>query len=444
MNIIRDMRNSNEQPTNQILQSNLSLVRQRWPEVLQSLEQAESPRSVVLFDETPEKSLQIDGILLASAYDRYREASIQAALIPYGSQNAWVYGFGLGDLPRVLLERLELRQLMVIMLNPSEVLESLRVFDHTDWLVDPRVSLLTEESEVWFPFAAVPASLALADGSSARLRDMVHLELSMPYVQEKQSENKERFSERIEGNEDFLLRDSDVAELFGCHNNGSVMVAGAGPSLKNHYELIRERHKKGSPLVAVDAALRPLVAAGIYPDVVVSIDGHADGLHALFQQLDSKSLSQTVLVYSPIIAREVLEFWSGRRFVAWTDSAYYNEFSIRYPRARLFSCGSVIHPAVDLAVKMGGREILLLGADFSFPGNRSHVDGCVLSSTRQQSEVRHWVLNGRGEKVPTIPNLRGYLRDLERYIRQHPEVSFFNGSLEGAAIEGAVYWGDRS
>ena len=55
---------------------------------------------------------------------------------------------------------------------------------------------------------------------------------------------------------------------------------------------------------------------------------------------------------------------------------------------------------------------------------------------------KHWVLNGRGERVVTSPGMRGFLRDLERYMERHPEVQFINGSREGAHIKGADYLED--
>lgn len=102
----------------------------------------------------------------------------------------------------------------------------------------------------------------------------------------------------------------------------------------------------------------------------------------------------------------------------------------------------MIHPAVDLAVKMGGKQITLFGADFSFPMNRTHAgwqDGELGPLLR---DARHWVLDGHGQRVRTQLNFRGYLCELERYIHSHPEVAFFNTSRSGALIAGAAFHAD--
>lgn len=44
-----------------------------------------------------------------------------------------------------------------------------------------------------------------------------------------------------------------------------------------------------------------------------------------------------------------------------------------HSKGRLYCAGSVIHPAIDLVVKMGANKILLLGADFSFLDGKNHT-----------------------------------------------------------------------
>jgi len=50
------------------------------------------------------------------------------------------------------------------------------------------------------------------------------------------------------------------------------------------------------------------------------------------------------------------------------------------------------------------------------------------------------VLNGLNERVPTLLNYRGYLRDLEDYIALAKHVEFFNGSYKGAFIANTKIW----
>ena len=99
----------------------------------------------------------------------------------------------------------------------------------------------------------------------------------------------------------------------------------------------------------------------------------------------------------------------------------------------------MIHPAVDLAVKMGVQRITLFGADFAFPMNRTHTGWGDGDLGPQVAVARHWVLDGQGQRVRTQLNFRGSLCELERFIARHPEVAFFNTSRAGAQIAGTCF-----
>lgn len=422
------------------LAANLAIVRTRWPEMAEKIEKT-PPISVVLAAGYPQDTLVAEGIHLSSCNDRWAEAVLQASLVPPESLEAWVYGIGLGDLPRVLLERSRLERLFVVMLNPGVVGQSFGYFDHVDWLSDPRVIFMTGEGldEVRFPFAAVPPCLQLADDASSRIRDLVFLELATPYIRRQHGAANEHLLVRLKENEGVMREDGDVASLFGSRNGETVLVAAAGPTLSHHFDWLgRQQTRHGRFLIAVDAAFRALAEAGIVPDMVVTMDANREGVLSFFEGIDLAPFKKTSLLYFPLVHADVLNLWPGPRLVSYVDHPLYVDLSSRLPRANLFSSGSVIHPAVDIAVRMGGARIVLCGADFSFPGGRTYVNGGQVRP-RAVAIGEHWVLNGYGERVPTAPNYRGFLRDLERYICAHEKVVFVNASRAGALIKGAAF-----
>jgi hypothetical protein len=421
------------------LEVNLKAVRSRWPRLAALVDRAPAFEECRVTD-TPEPTLSIDGIQLGSGYDRRSEAAIQASLVPADSSLAWVYGIGSGDLPRTLLQRESLRWLEVVILNPAVLQASFRFFDHRDWLEDARVNLLTapEAGDLQRPFAAVPSCLQLADDGAARLRDLVFLELSTPFIREKHGAGNASLIARLEENRDYCRSDGDAGSLFGLHRGERILVAAAGPTLAESFDWIRTR-KDRHPLVAVDSALKPLAAAGIVPDAVVAVDPHPEDVLKQFAGFDLAPFSATPLVYFPCVHREVLDLWPGPRLTAYPDHPLFRSLAKRYPKQALFSSGSVLHPAVDLAVGMGAAEIVLLGADFAYPGGFSHVSGAAHARSMVPDIQGHWVHDGSGRRIPTSPNLRGFLRDLEGYIQEHPGVRFANAGRKGARIEGAPY-----
>lgn len=420
-----------------MFENQLRHVERRWPRVGTLLRSAPHPRDVRILDEG-DRTLVYEGVQVSSARNRHDEALLQASLVPGNASRATVYGLALGDLPRVLLGREALASLTVVLFNPSLVRAVLEHVDLSDWLDDPRVDLAWagDRLEPDFPFAAAPGSLRLASEEAAALRDRVQLELATPFLRRHARRKEESLAGQIAANRALLDTDPDVADLFGAWPGSTLHVAAAGPTLRDSLARLASR-PAGEPLVAVDAALRSLLDAGAVPDVVLAIDPSRKGILPYFRG-DLSPCAATTLVYAPAVHPDVLARWPGPRRVAYTSEACYGELAAREPRGTLFVSGTVTHCAVDLAVRGGAAEVVLHGADFSFPRGLSHVEGAA--HVRRMDvwlERGVWVVNGHGERVATLPNLRGYLRDLETYLRRHPAVRFRSASAEGARIEGA-------
>lgn len=419
-------------------ENNLQLIQQRWPEICAKVECSDEPASVEYIEAAESPTLLVNGIHLSSCFDRVGEAQLQADQLPQTAQSVWLYGVGCGDLQCELLRRESLRQLDVVILSLPLLKSVLRHFDHRQWLGDQRVRLHLARSldDIRTPFAVAPACLRIVDDEAARLRDLLVLELETRHINARVRSNPQ-FLQQIEENVALVASDASVEALFGTRRGARFHVAAAGPTLSDHYQRLRERDSN-TLLIAVDAALKPLVREGIIPDIVVTIDGVRDHIMALFD-LDLTPFATTPLVYFPIVHRDVLQRWPGLRYAAYGSSPLYESLLQQHPKGLLYAAGTVLHAAVDLAVKMGGSEIVMMGTDFSFPGRRSHVANAVFCAAVTQDANQEWVVDGNGEQVLTSKNLRGYLRDLERYIAQHPQVRFINSSRAGALIAGANY-----
>jgi len=410
----------------------------RWPRIGRELGSIPYPAGRIRLRDEGSTTLVLDGIQLSGAHNRHDEALLQASLVPGTARRATVYGLGMGDLPRVLLGREQVESLRVVLFNLEVVRAVLEHVDLGDWIDDPRVELVLASSlgAVETPFAASPGSLRLASDSAAPLRDLVQLELATPFIRKNAGKKAALLDAQVAANRERIEQDEDVRALFGSQPGARIHVAAAGPSLAESFDRLRER-PAAEPLLAVDACLRSLLDAGVVPDMVLAIDPARHGILPYFQG-DLRSCRESRLVYAPAVHADVLTTWTGTRSVAYTTEGCYQQLARELPRGRLFVSGTVTHCAVDLAVRMGASEVVLHGADFSFPRGLSHVEGAAHSRRMDAWRERGvWVLNAAGERVPTLPNLRGYLRDLEGFLQQHPTVRFVQASGEGARIRGA-------
>lgn len=421
----------------EFFQANAEVLQRRWPALFARLVTEDTSAIQVELVQGLGSTLSVDGIQLTSRHDRIHEARVQAASLAE-KPRVHVYGTGLGDLPSVLLERAALERLYVHILNGALFALVLQLLDQRQWLEDPRVELMYggDHADIYTPFFALPAEMLLADDFSAKIRERLVNEVHLSFTNRQFDPQLPAIQQRLRDSLEVLLADDDVAQLFGTCIGREIYVIGTGPSLEGHFErLAAVRSQAERPLfICVDTAYRPLRQHGIIPDLVVTIDQLISFRHLPFEESDG-----IALVYLPMSSPAVLKAWRGKRYGAYTASPVYATLREQHPRAELNAGGSVIHPAVDLAVKMGGTRITLFGADFAFPMNKTHAgwdDGDLGPPIEQ---ARHWVHDGNGERVRTQLNFRGYLCVLERYIALHPEVSFLNSSRAGAMIVGTQF-----
>lgn len=422
----------------EILQRNLAVIDQRWPDVAQRLRAENAEAVPAQLVEGRESTLSIGGIQLTSRHDRLAEAQIQAQSLPHNSAVVHLYGTALGDLQRVMLAGHPLQTLHVHILNGALFALVLQLLEQDDWLSDPRVHLAyaDAQSEIRLPFFALPAELVLADDSSARIRDRLVSEVHVGFNNQAFAAETADNTRLLEQGRALLERDTDVAALFGTQPGRDVFVIATGPSLQQHLpRLLNVANSATRPLIiCVDTAYVPLRNQGIIPDVVVSIDHRITARH-----LPVEGSAHIALVYLPGQDAVMLEGWQGPRYVGYSSSPLYARLREQIPKATLHVGGSVIHPAVDLAVKMGAARITLFGADFAFPGGKTHTGWQDGDLGPALGIAKHWVRDGRGHKVKTQLNFRSYLIELERFIARHPEVTFLNTSRDGALIAGTEF-----
>lgn len=423
--------------------ANALLLRDRWPDIHNVLTQVTPLLDHRFVSDTPDPTLVVRSIQLASAYDSQREAELQADWLDPNTPAVAVYGIGTGQLPRSVRRRCAAAKVDVFILEPEVFFLVLCHFDCSDWLSDQHCQLhiAPEENRLHFPFVVSPPMLRLLDVSRAQLRDRLLIEADARLKTNRRSQQEAQWHRHIRQNRSCLAGDLGVDRLFHTLGDRPVAVAAAGPSLSDHYAWLK-RQRDALRLVAVNTALAPLLSQQIIPDIVVVIDSDETAIPAHFDT-DLALLQHSALVYFPVVSPAVLSLWPGNRFLACGSGPFYSTLKHACSANTLFCAGSVVHPAIDLAARMTEGEIHLLGADFAFTDATSvHVSG-VSSPPGTDAQIQQaslFIANAQNEQVPSNQAMLGFLRDLENYLACNPQIRLIQHGQRGASIKGAFPW----
>ncbi|MCH7472207.1 motility associated factor glycosyltransferase family protein, partial [bacterium] len=168
-----------------------------------------------------------------------------------------------------------------------------------------------------------------------------------------------------------ILDNPPFRHLIGKFSGHPAIIVSAGPSLEKNMHLLKDIYSRAL-IIAVDTAVKPLIASGITPHVVVS----GDPQETNYRHLKGVDLPQTYLIVEPQCPVNSLNEWTGPKFVCtfhdnmmrWVDR-------VLGDRGRVLVWGSVAVMAYDVAVKVGADPIVFIGQDLSFPEGRTYTKG---------------------------------------------------------------------
>lgn len=393
-----------------------------------------------------------------SRYDPAKEAD-RAAREVTGGEGAvvFVFGFGLGDLPRAVLAK---RPDAVVVYEPhaGALRAALEAVDVSDVLSDERCTLLVGRGE-----AAEEAHFVASQLD--RIIDPVRSERFERAVLPSAHGAAEAIGPRLE--EAWLRGLSRILtsfhhELLWLHNavrnllaapraapeaaqplaGRAAVLVGAGPSLAKNLDVL-VAHRDRAVVVAVDTALRALTGAGLVPDVVVSVDANPANeldLAGVPEAVFAESLLAADVVSVPryFEAFESAFVFRTRNFCLGPDGRPEEKpMGVSWLIDRLApevpswqSGGSVSTNALSLLTQWGADPVIFIGQDLAYTGGMSHAadvgyEEAAFASmgrfssreTKARRELARATMRipawgGRGE-VGTNRVMWGYLRWLE-------------------------------
>lgn len=221
-----------------------------------------------------------------------------------------------------------------------------------------------------------------------------------------------------------------------------VIVVSAGPSLNKNIMDLKKAVGRAC-IIATDTAMKPLLNAGITPNLFVIIDGLKPGV--LFEH---KDLSKVPMVTMTGVSIEPMKCHCGKKFFYNSNSPLeqkiLTDLSEKEKKNRILPAlvtgGSVANSAYSLGVYMGAKTIILIGQDLAMTGNKTHADG-----TFQDKMDEIDLHNGGyfevdavgGGKIWTRDDFDRYRKWFEEYAKEWKHITMVDATEGGALIRGS-------
>ncbi len=245
------------------------------------------------------------------------------------------------------------------------------------------------------------------------------------------------YAKNVIGNAKYVLKSHTINQLSGLipHDRPAIIIA-AGPSLKKNIHDLKEAEGRAF-LIAVDTALKPLLAEGIIPDMFMTVDGNKP-----VELFDREEIREIPMVLSADVNNEVVRRHTGKKIFYYNGEEFIQKLYLDHniPCSGVPSGGSVSNSAFSLAEQLGFETIILVGQDLAYTGNRSHIEGSFSEEeiVKKRVNATAQVEDIHGNMVPTQPNMLMFLRWFEDRMKARPELKVIDATEGGAKKKGAV------
>ncbi|MFD0961893.1 motility associated factor glycosyltransferase family protein [Paenibacillus chungangensis] len=237
-----------------------------------------------------------------------------------------------------------------------------------------------------------------------------------------------------------VLSTPSILGLKGEFKGVPAVIVGAGPSLEAEIDWIKKL-KKHALIIAAGSTIQSLLHYGLKPHLIVSIDGGEEN-NVMFNGVEINNIP---LLYAPMINYQVIDHQKNNMIHMFLNndltSTYFLKLNDNDP---VFQSNlSVTGIAIQAAIYMGCRDIVLAGQDLSYPTDQMYASGAKQFSKEKMNEVIRnadlEIENVKGTMNRTNQMMKLTLSDIEDLLHKHPNYPFINCSSKGAKIKGAPF-----
>lgn len=328
-----------------------------------------------------------------SRYNPEVEAEKQVAAGYDGQTHILLLGFGLGYMAEQILKQCKTRvggaQLFVVEPDPAVFIAAMHARDISSLLADSRIALCVgmnpdEIGDFWNANLdwTVLERLAIIDHPPEKARFNAYFERVVEKIRYLCNRSKGNLVTLMHSGFEFHSNYfanlaagfslPGVERLFGRFKNVPAIIVAAGPSLDRNMHLLCDIKGK-FPIVAVDTALRQLVANGIKPDIVCAADPSYENS---LDFVGVENETDVVLAIEPMTHPDIFNSFKGPKMLMTFGGGLHSICKdLREPVGTLVCWGSIATTVFDLVRNMGCEPIVFIGLDLSFQDGRLHARG---------------------------------------------------------------------
>lgn len=236
-----------------------------------------------------------------------------------------------------------------------------------------------------------------------------------------------------------LSKDYRLSELEQAYS-APIVIASGGPSLSKQLpQLIKIRNS--IILIAAGSTVNSLLAAGIEPDYVVSLDGGEPNYHH-FKDL---KLEHARIIYTMQNHPGVRNAFLEKGYCVDINGLYgfskYLKEQVKVDLPLLNGGGTVAHLAFTIAQYISDGPIALIGQDLAYTDNLTHAANNKNARPIDEEFIKQYdaflTKSYNGDSVYTIPPFYSMKLDFEQLIKMNPpRVPFFNCTEGGIKLDG--------
>ncbi|MFG0331282.1 MAG: 6-hydroxymethylpterin diphosphokinase MptE-like protein [Phycisphaerales bacterium] len=444
-----------------IFEANLTALAKRNPRLVERLRSA-APADTVEFLETPQEAptARYDGAYLASRHRPVDEATRFAESVDVIEHAVVaVYGFALGHHVRRLCERMAGTGVVVVYEPDIPLLRAVfEQIDHSAWMREAMLVIIDDAEDR-------PELSARLDGAAplfAQGATMVEHPPSRRRLGAGSATFAQTFAEIVRASRTTLVT-TLVHSVTTCRNlslnldrygagdgiaplkdwargHGAILVA-AGPSLSRNIDLLDDPAlRERVVIIAVQTALKPLLARGIRPHFVTALDYHEIS-RQFYDGLDADALEGVTLICEPKVNRSVIDAYPGP--IRCTGNDFLDRVlgpDLKREMGRLKPGSTVAHLSFYLAQYFGCDPIVFVGQDLGFsdglyygPGAAIHEQWAPELNRFNTLDMMEWQRVARMKRtLRTAPAQHGgsvyldeqmstYLQQFERDFKEAPQ-----------------------